>query len=248
MHALTTFHPGSSFLRFGAWSVLLHISAVAMIGVLHVTRPADSALSRVTVTLLESPTPVSNNAPPVAPQQVPPSPRLLRLPPQHSTTAPDIPQPPTRHAVPQEQQTAGIGKPNATTVWTSHEVSTPAFSTTHPYAPDAPKTFRDATADRKGLRTPVRPIKSDRPPYPYTARERDGKAPSCCDSPSLVRERWNRPPFTPVPDSPSLTRAPFRQYKRGDLNRRKTGNFPFPRRWSCRSNSPLVIRNTRGTA
>ena len=169
MHALTTFHPGSSFLRFGAWSVLLHISAVAMVGVLHVTRPADSALSRVTVTLLESPTPVSNNAPPVAPQQVPPSPRLLRLPPQHPTTAPDIPQPPTRHAVPQEQQTAGIGKPNATTVWTSHEVSTPAFSTTHPYAPDAPKTFRDATADRKGLRTPARPIKSDHPPYPYTA-------------------------------------------------------------------------------
>ncbi len=204
MHTLTTDYPESSFLRFGVWSVLLHVVAIAMFGVLHGTRPMDHSRPLVTVTLLEPAAPVSKNAPPslhaeqpaqpVAPQQA--------LPPPHSAQATDAP-PGTRKvlldqhasdtlklknfmkaparrtaqaasitAVPQEAQPIVVAKPNAINLWSFQDVPTPAPSTTRTTAQDAPKVFRDATADRKGLRTAARPIKKDDPPYPRIARER----------------------------------------------------------------------------
>ncbi len=216
MHTLTAFYPTSSVLRFGVWSVLLHLGAIAMLGVLHVARPADNPRPLVTVTLLKPPPPVSQDAPPmlhterpVAPQQFLPAPPRFHPPQSHPVRTTDMSQPPPRPAnpvtrkllldhhasdtlklknfmkaparpttpvartttVPQDGRHIVIAKPNTTNLWSSHEAPTPAPSTTHTNAQDAPKVFRDATADRKNLLTTVRPIKSDSPPYPYTARK-----------------------------------------------------------------------------
>ncbi len=138
------FHLESSFLRFGAWSVLLHVGAVAMLGVLHVTRPMDNAKSRVTVTLLEPLAPVSQDAPPatppmlhanrpkrpVAPQQVLPSPRRLRLPPHYPTIVTDIPQPPTHHATPPVTRKLLLDHHAADTLNLKNFMKTPARRTT----------------------------------------------------------------------------------------------------------------------
>ncbi len=225
MYTLTTCDVESSFLQCGAWSVLLHVGAIAMLGALHVARPVDTPTPPVTVTLLKPPAPVLGDTPPVAPpmpraepveqpgapRQALPPPHALRLSPQRTVDATDNPPLPTRPAVPpatgelllnhrasetvklkqftkaparrtapgtraaavpQEARHPVIAKPATATVRPFHEAPTPALAAARTNARHAPKVFRDTTADRKGLRTTVRPIKADRPPYPPTARAR----------------------------------------------------------------------------
>ncbi len=226
MRALTTFHPASSFLRFGAWSVLLHVGAVAMLGALHVTRPMDNPRPLVTVTLLKPPAPVLQDAPPesppmlhadrpeppVATQPLAPSPsHQLRLPPQPPIRAADSPHPPTPQAappvtrellldhhaadtlalknvmktparrttptanataIPQEAQSIVVATSPTTHEWAFRAVPTPALSTALTHAHNAPKVLRDATADRKALRTPARRITQGDTPYPHVAKKR----------------------------------------------------------------------------
>lgn len=42
----------------------------------------------------------------------------------------------------------------------------------HPVSQGTLEMLRDSTADRKGVRKPVRPIRTNRPPYPQIARKR----------------------------------------------------------------------------
>ena len=70
-----------------------------------------------------------------------------------------IPEPETMTVVP------------STSVMTDDGTMTTMISRTPP-APATREMLRDSTADRKGVRKPVRPIRTDRPPYPQIARKR----------------------------------------------------------------------------
>ncbi len=161
MRTLTLFHPESSYLRFGAWSVLLHLGAVATLGVLPVTSSVDTRTPRVTVTLL---------TPPVARKPLPDRraddtmqmKNFTKTPARRAT-------PTTTAAVPQKIRPTVITAPNAAKAWSFANVPTPAPS---PPRTDAPKVFRDTTADRKGLRTPARRLGGGDQPYPPAARKR----------------------------------------------------------------------------
>lgn len=77
----------------------------------------------------------------------------------------------------EEERDIRIPEPETMTVVPSTGVMTDdrIMTTMMPRTPPAPATremLRDSTADRKGVRKPVRPIRTDRPPYPQIARKR----------------------------------------------------------------------------
>ena len=98
--SLTMIRPEDSFLRFGTWSVLLHVGAIALFGFLHIAHPIEEPMPLVTVTLLKpppvQPPPMLRTEQPAAPQQLLPVQKQLRLPSQPTTNAMDIP--PSPHA------------------------------------------------------------------------------------------------------------------------------------------------------
>ncbi len=104
LDSLTMIRPEDSFLRFGTWSVLLHVGTIALFGFLHIARPIEEPMPLVTVTLLKPPPvqtpPMLRTEQPAAPQQLLPVQKQLRLPSQPTAKAMDIPPPPTRPAVP----------------------------------------------------------------------------------------------------------------------------------------------------
>ena len=77
----------------------------------------------------------------------------------------------------EERRPLSIPEPDTTTLATSTGLMTDdgLMTTTIPRTSPSPATLemlRDSTADRKGVRKPVRPIRTDRPPYPQVARKR----------------------------------------------------------------------------
>ena len=77
----------------------------------------------------------------------------------------------------EEERDIRMPEPETMTVVPSTGVMTDdgIMTTMIPRMPPAPATresLRDSTADRKGVRKPVRPIRTDRPPYPQIARKR----------------------------------------------------------------------------
>lgn len=77
----------------------------------------------------------------------------------------------------EEERDIRIPEPETMTVVPSTGVMTDdgIMTTMMPRTPPGPATresLRDSTADRKGVRKPVRPIRTDRPPYPQIARKR----------------------------------------------------------------------------
>lgn len=99
--------PEQSFLRFGTWSILLHVGAVALLSFLHFSHSVEKPKPLVRVTLVEpqAPTPPKEARPqappmlqtqrrqqPVQPQQIMPPPQL-RVPTEPTRPAKVTPQP-----------------------------------------------------------------------------------------------------------------------------------------------------------
>lgn len=77
----------------------------------------------------------------------------------------------------EDRRPLSIPEPDTTTLVPSPGVMTDdgIMTATIPRTPPSPATLemlRDSTADRKGVRKPVRPIRTNRPPYPQVARKR----------------------------------------------------------------------------
>lgn len=77
----------------------------------------------------------------------------------------------------EEERTIRMPEPETMTLGPSTGVMTddgvmPAMIPRTPPAPATRERLRDSTADRKGVRKPVRPIRTHRPPYPQVARKR----------------------------------------------------------------------------
>ena len=105
---------------------------------------------------------------------------------------------------------------------------------------------RDSIADRKGLRKPVRLIKSERPPYPQVARTQGWEGVVVLrivvgtggDVENVAKRK-------PARGIPRLMRVPHSQSKRGNSLRRKMENFPLPRRSTCPSDSALTSMESK---
>ena len=111
--SLSVPYPEPSFLRFGTWSILLHVGAVALLSFLHFSHSVEKPKPLVRVTLIEpqAPTPPKEAEPqaappmhqtqrrqqPVQPQQIMPPPRL-RVPAEPTLPAKVIPQRPQRQS------------------------------------------------------------------------------------------------------------------------------------------------------
>ena len=77
----------------------------------------------------------------------------------------------------EEQRHLNIPEPDTTPLMASTGLMTDGLTTTpiprtHPASQTTLEMLRDSTADRKAVRKPVRPIRTNRPPYPQVARKR----------------------------------------------------------------------------
>ena len=70
----------------------------------------------------------------------------------------------------QEEWPIGIVEPDTTTIVPLNGLVVATIPKTPTVSQEAHEMVRDSIADRKGLRKPVRLIKSERPPYPQVAR------------------------------------------------------------------------------
>ncbi len=183
MRTLTWFSSASSLLRFGAFSVLLHIGALAMLGALPGTHPMDTPRPLVTVTLLKPPAPVPKDMPPeetppmsqakrherpVALHQVPPlPPHQLRPPPLYPTQATDVPPSPTRHAAPPVTR-APLSDQRAADALKAMPLETPPML--HAQRQDSPVALHQARPSlpphQPGLLPPYPTQTTDIPPSP----------------------------------------------------------------------------------
>ena len=71
----------------------------------------------------------------------------------------------------QDEKPISIPKPDTTTFLPLNGLIAADIHKTHTISQVSPKIVRDAIADRKGLRKPVRLIKGERPLYPLVARK-----------------------------------------------------------------------------
>ncbi len=111
MHHPGMSYPETSFLRFGTWSVLLHVGVIALLSFLHFSHSVEKSRPLVKVTLIETQAPEPKEAEPqappmlqtqrrqkpVQPQQIVPL-QQVRLPAQLPQIAKVIPQPPPQQA------------------------------------------------------------------------------------------------------------------------------------------------------
>ena len=103
--SLTMPHPESSFLRFGTWSVLLHVGVIVLLSFLHFSHTVEKPMPLVKVTLVEAQAPPKEAEPPpllqpqrtqrpLQPQRIVPPPQQIPLPAEPPRVAEITPQPP----------------------------------------------------------------------------------------------------------------------------------------------------------